>query len=172
MRAHSLAASLLLSAMAASAQSGIVSLRGLRDTSRPLLIFAASPSDPQLQIQLRTLRENAAAVAERDVVVIALPYQSPSPTPATLTDDGATAARRRFHVAPPDFTVILIGKDGGEKLRTHQPISLDTLRSTIDAMPMRQEEMRQSPVAPNENRSPFRERLPEQTHSKSTPNWG
>jgi hypothetical protein len=148
MRAHSLAASLLLSAMAASAQSGIVSLRGLRDTSRPLLIFAPSPSDPQLQIQLRTLRENAAAVAERDVVVIALPYQSPSPTPATLTDDGATAARRRFHVAPPDFTVILIGKDGGEKLRTHQPISLDTLRSTIDAMPMRQEEMRQKSSRP------------------------
>lgn len=148
MRAHSLAASLLLSAMAASAQSGIVSLRGLRDTSRPLLIFAPSPSDPQLQIQLRTLRENAAAVAERDVVVIALPYQSPSPTPATLTDDGATAARRRFHVAPPYFTVILIGKDGGEKLRTHQPISLDTLRSTIDAMPMRQEEMRQKSSRP------------------------
>jgi hypothetical protein len=53
-----------------------------------------------------------------------------------------TAARRRFHIRPNDFTVILIGKDGGEKLRSRQPISLDTLRSTIDAMPMRQEEMR------------------------------
>jgi len=60
----------------------------------------------------------------------------------TLSLTGQAAARRRFHVRPTDFTVILIGKDGGEKLRSHQPISLDTLRSTIDAMPMRQEEMR------------------------------
>jgi hypothetical protein len=120
----------------------------LRDTYRPLLIFAPSPTDPQLQIQLRWLRENAADVAERDVAVIAVPYQSPSPTQATLTDAGATAARRSFHIAPTDFTVILIGKDGGEKLRSHQPIPMETLRSTIDAMPMRQDEMRQKAARP------------------------
>ncbi len=59
-----------------------------------------------------------------------------------MSPDEQAAARRRFHVRPNDFTVILIGKDGGEKLRSHQPVSLDILRSTIDAMPMRQEEMR------------------------------
>jgi hypothetical protein len=148
MRIHSVAAALLVSAMAASAQSGIVSLRSLRNTSRPLLIFAPSPADPQLEMQLRTLRNNAADVAERDVVVIAVPYQSPSTTQATLTNDAATAARRRFRVAPGDFTVILIGKDGGEKLRSHRPISLETLRSTIDAMPMRQDEMHQRASRP------------------------
>jgi hypothetical protein len=148
MRIHLIAAALLLPAMAASAQSGIVSLRSLRDNSRPLLIFAPSPTDPQLEIQLRTLRENAASVAERDVVVIAVPYQSPSPTQATLTDDGAMAARRIFHIAPSDFTIILIGKDGGEKLRASQPLRFETLRSTIDAMPMRQDEMQQRGVRP------------------------
>jgi len=148
MRVHSVAVALLLSATAALPPSGVVTLRELRDTSRPLLIFAPSPTDPQLQIQLRWLRENAADMAERDVVVIAVPYQSPSPTRATLTDAGATAARRRFHIAPTDFTVILIGKDGGEKLRSHQPIPMETLRSTIDAMPMRQDEMRQKAARP------------------------
>jgi len=148
MHIHMTAAAFLLSAMAASAQSGIVTLQGLQDTSRPLLIFAPSPTDTQLEIQLRTLRENAAGVAERDLVVIAVPYQSPSPTQATLTDDGATAARRRFRVAPGDFTVILIGKDGGEKLRSGRPLRFDTLRETIDAMPMRQEEIRQKSARP------------------------
>jgi hypothetical protein len=143
MRIHTIAAAALLPTMAATAQSSIVTLRRLRDTHRPLLIFAPSPTDPQLQIQLRTLRENAAAVAERDVVVIAVPYQSPSPTQATLTDDGATGTRHRFHVAPADFIVILIGKDGGEKLRSGRSLPFETLRETIDAMPMRQEEMRQ-----------------------------
>jgi hypothetical protein len=36
------------------------------------------------------------------------------------------------------FTVLLIGKDGGEKLRQHTSIPIDKL----DAMPMRQAEMR------------------------------
>ena len=148
MRVPFLTAAVLLTAAVASAQSGIVSLRRLRSTSRPLLIFAPSPADPQLEIQLRALGSNPGDVAERDVVVIAVPYQSPAPTQATLTDAGATAARRRFHVAPGDFTVILLGKDGGEKLRSHQPVPLDTLRSTIDAMPMRQEEMRQQRSRP------------------------
>jgi hypothetical protein len=148
MRIHSVAATVLLSAMAGSAQSGIVSLLGLRDTYRPLLIFAPSPADPQLAIQLRTLRENAPGVAERDVVVIAIPYQRSSPTQATLTDGGATDARRRFRVAPADFVVILIGKDGGEKLRSSKPLRIETLRETIDAMPKRQEEMRQRSARP------------------------
>jgi hypothetical protein len=129
----------------AQAPTGIVSLTTLRDSSRPLLIFAPKPDDPQLQIQLRRLRDNAAAVSERDIVVIAIPYESPAPTPATFTVEGAQSARLRFNVAPADFTVILIGKDGGEKLRSHKPLTIDQLNNTIDAMPMRQQEMRTHP---------------------------
>jgi hypothetical protein len=39
------------------------------------------------------------------------------------------------------FNFILIGKDGGEKLTSNQPVSLEKLYSTIDSMPMRQREM-------------------------------
>ena len=138
-----------LAALAAAddvaAQTGTVSLATLRDNSRPLLIFAPSPADPQLEIQLRRLQAAAADVADRQIVPIAIPWQSPSTTPAQLTPTDALAARRRFHVAPADFTVILLGKDGGEKLRAHHPLTLQTLRSTIDAMPMRQQEMRSRP---------------------------
>jgi hypothetical protein len=122
--------------------TGVVTLAALRDTARPLLIFAPRPDDPQLEIQLRRLNADPAALAERNVVLIAVPYQSPSTTPAMLSDSDATAARRRFNIAPPDFTVILLGKDGGEKLRSTAPIILEKLRDTIDAMPMRQDEMR------------------------------
>jgi hypothetical protein len=125
---------------AAPAPAGIVSLASLRGTARPLLIFAPKPDDSQLEIQLRRLHDNAAAIAERDIVVIAIPYQSPSPTQAMLTGDDAQTARRRFNIAPGDFAVILLGKDGGEKLRSAKPISIDKLRDTIDAMPMRQQE--------------------------------
>jgi hypothetical protein len=122
--------------------TGIVTLASLRHTARPLLIFAPAPNDPQLQIQLRRLHLAAPAIVERDVVIIVIPWQSPSPTQAALTSQDALAARHRFHIAPTDFTVILIGKDGGEKLRSSKPLTLEKLLDTIDAMPMRQEEMR------------------------------
>ncbi len=122
--------------------TGIVSLASLRDRARPLLIFAPRPDDPQLEIQLRRLHDDAAEVSERDVVVIDVPYESPATTASLLTPDDAQAARRRFNVAPGDFAVILIGKDGGEKLRSSKPLSMQRLRDTIDAMPMRQQEMR------------------------------
>jgi hypothetical protein len=38
--------------------------------------------------------------------------------------------------------VILVGKDGAEKQRSQTPIDLAMLFRTIDAMPMRQQEMR------------------------------
>ena len=131
--------------MLSQPSGGIVSLAALRGHARPLLIFAPTLNDPQLQIQLRELHDNASAIADRDLVVIALPYNRPSPTQVQLTNTDADAARRRFHIAPSDFAVILIGKDGGDKLRALKPLSVEKLRDTIDAMPMRQHEMRSTP---------------------------
>jgi hypothetical protein len=128
-----------------TAPTGIVSLAGLRGLARPLLIFAPNPNDPQLEIQLRRLRDNAPTITELNIVVIAIPYNSPSPTQAMLTGDGAEAARRHFNIPPSDFAVILIGKDGAEKLRSSKPLSIDKLRITINAMPTRQQELRSHP---------------------------
>jgi hypothetical protein len=131
-----------LAALAQAMPTGVVTLAALRDRVRPLLIFAPKPDDPQLEIQLRRLQQNAAVMAERDVLPVAIPYNAQSPTAAMLSDTDAVAARRRFHVARDEFVVILVGKDGGEKLRSKEPFSAETLRTTIDAMPMRQDEMR------------------------------
>lgn len=126
----------------AQAPSGLVKLENLKDEARPLLIFAARPDDPQLEIQLRTLAEHAAATHDRQIVPFALPYRSPQPTPAKLAEDDVDLLRRRFHVAPGDFAVVLLGKDGGEKLQSSKPLSMDRLSAVIDAMPMRREEMK------------------------------
>lgn len=39
------------------------------------------------------------------------------------------------------FAVVLIGKDGGEKLRRSAPLATDELFAVVDAMPMRRAEM-------------------------------
>jgi hypothetical protein len=53
--------------------------------------------------------------------------------------------RHRFKVEPPDFLVILIGKDGEEKLSNKAPVPVDQLERLIDSMPMRKDEMRPEP---------------------------
>lgn len=121
-------------------QIAMVTLAQLRHQFRPVLIFAPRPDDPQMEIQVRTLQEHAAEAQDRDLAVIAIPYGSPSPSRLQLVPEECEAARRRFHVSPEDFAVILLGKDGTEKLRSGKPISMNTLSATIDRMPMRQEE--------------------------------
>jgi hypothetical protein len=133
-----------------------VTLASLRDRYRPVIVFAPSPIEPFIQ-QVRILVHGRHEARERDIVLVLLPlnewdgsWSQGLDNPGELRVGEMSAAeqaavRRRFHVHPNDFTVILIGKDGGEKLRSHQPLSLDTLRSTIDAMPMRQDEMKSQP---------------------------
>ena len=133
---------LLASAMlTAQTPPSPTTLDQLRDSYRPLLIFAASPDDPSLLAQLHMLKDSVPGLARRDVLVIAVPFQTPSPTDVSLTAEAATAARRHYRIAPPDFTVILLGKDGGEKLRSTKPVSFTKLQEKIDSMPMRQQEM-------------------------------
>lgn len=139
-------AATLLMTLAAPAQtpSSPTTLAKLHDNFRPLLLFASSPDDPSLLAQLHKLKDSAPGLHERDVLLIAIPFHTPAPTDVSLTPADAAEARRRFHIAPTDFTVILLGKDGGEKLRSSKPLSFDKLRGAIDSMPMRKEEMHKS----------------------------
>ena len=140
MRLLALALLIPLMAHAQTAPTSPTTVDALRNNFRPLLLFAESPGDPALQAQLHMLKDSGPGLAERNVLVIAIPFRNPSPTDVNLTDAEANAARRRFHVPPTGFTAILLGKDGGEKLRCSKPIRFTKLRETIDAMPMRQSE--------------------------------
>jgi len=122
----------------------MTTLRQEIDHHRLLLIFAPRQDNPQLLQQLHELQQHVAACEERDLRIVPLtPSNSTSgEATATLSVADQAAARRRFHIAPNDFTVLLLGKDGGEKLRSSKSLSFTNLSDTIDAMPMRQREMR------------------------------
>ncbi len=64
---------------------------------------------------------------------------------ASLSEDELAAIRHQFKVEPAEFLVILIGKDGGEKLNSRTPVPVDKLKQLIDSMPMRKSEMQQKP---------------------------
>jgi Domain of unknown function (DUF4174) len=121
-------------------------LAALRSNFRPLLLFAAKPNSPQLLIELRNLRDASSSLAARNVLVLAVPYNAPAPTTMALTPAEALQARRRFRIAPADFTILLLGKDGEEKLRSHKSLTIEQLDRLIDALPTRQQETQPHPT--------------------------
>jgi|SRR4051812_24298010 len=109
----------------------MVSLDVYRGLNRVLLVFAPSGEDPDFQHQITSATDYREEFAERDLIVRAFP------------DDDQEARDFRDHYGVPAdrFTAILIGKDGTEKMRRDEPILAADLISTIDAMPMRRQEM-------------------------------
>jgi len=83
-------------------------------------------------------------VKDRDLVVFEVFEQDyPKMNKADIDRQTADSIRDRFSIPPNTFSLILVGKDGGIKLKLHDQISLEEVFELIDSMPMRQSEMRQ-----------------------------
>jgi len=120
----------------------MVTLAQMRGRFRPLLIFAPTAQDARLLEQVRLVNEHAEEAAERQLVTVTVAEHGEFLAGRRLAEADVAEARRRFHVGAGEFAVVLVGKDGGEKLRAAKPFSFETLRDGIDAMPMRRGEMK------------------------------
>src|ERR1700685_1862143 len=127
-------------------------LRAMRDCYRALLVFAPALDNPQLVQQFNELKAHATELKTRSVLYVPIvPEGHNQPIPGSrvptvrLSEDELAAMRHRFKVEPPDFLVILIGKDGEEKLSNKAPVPVDQLERLIDSMPMRKSEMQPEP---------------------------
>ena len=97
--------------------------------NRPIVVLADSPEDPRFMEQMRLLNTRMPELIDRDVVVI------------TDTDPSAETKLRQ-KLRPRGFMLVLIGKDGGIKLRKPFPWNVREISRVIDKMPMRRQEMR------------------------------
>lgn len=109
---------------------------------RLLLVFAESESSPQLAEQRRIVATSRAALAERDVVVVWVIGNRATAELGPAPKVTAADLRSRYGVANNTFRAVLVGKDGGVKLSSPKPLGMVGLFATIDAMPMRRDEMR------------------------------
>ncbi len=137
-RSFTLAFALGLAAMAGEADA----MDQYRWSKRPVVVFAPTESDARLVRQRALLQQARGGLAERDVVVITVAGTRVATVLGRGPGVGADALRRRFGVPADAFRAILVGKDGGVKLSSREPFSPRTLFGTIDAMPMRADEMR------------------------------
>ncbi len=117
----------------------------MRDRYRPLLLFAPK-NDLRMDDQLRQLEKHRSDLIDRHIMTVACAGHPAGPAVSAIVtsmkEEEEHALRRRFHIHPDDFTVILLGKDGGEKFRSHAAITVEQLNGIVDAMPMRQAERR------------------------------
>ncbi len=110
--------------------------------NRIILIFSDA-DNPQYRKQADKLLNDKPGLIDRDLLVFHIDKKSPIKELLHSNEfDPDSNLRSRFDVPDSDFYVLLIGKDGGVKYRDDSPLAREKLYSIIDAMPMRQAEMR------------------------------
>jgi hypothetical protein len=112
--------------------------------NRLLLVFTPDSSHPLCESLQRDISTRKLEVDDRDLVVFEILGVGTSKRDGSQLDPHTAASlRKRFDISPKAFSLILVGKDGGVKLRRNDPVNLEEIFRLIDSMPMRQEEMRQ-----------------------------
>ena len=102
---------------------------------RVVLVLAPSPQQPGFREQRQLLDAASANLREYDTLVLYRLH-------GELVASEKTYLRQHYGLQLKVFEVVLIGKDGGAKLRSTHPLNPTALFATIDQMPMRQQEMR------------------------------
>ena len=114
--------------------------------SRPLLLFAPTDNDPRLVETMRRIAASRCDFSDRDMVLGRIVTDATSTLDGNMVDTNqAQRLRSAFGIGANSFSVVLIGKDGGEKLRVNDVPDLRAIYAVIDGMPMRGSEMSADP---------------------------
>jgi hypothetical protein len=100
--------------------------------TKRVLVVVAPAGDAAADAQRRIYQSNAKGMSERAIVLV------------EVRDDTARSRQIRAWLSTDGkrFRVFLIGKDGHTTLSSDKPFPADELFARVDAMPMRQDEMR------------------------------
>ena len=118
-------------------------LREYRWKNRLLFLFAPNRDHPSFDSLHESIVACEAEADDRDLVIFEVLETAPCTVDGDPLDPAsAQLLRDRFGAAEGAFSVVLVGKDGGVKLDHQGQIRVEEIFALIDAMPMRQEEMR------------------------------
>jgi len=111
---------------------------------RLVLIIAEDENNKTFKQQLTELQKHPQGLNERKLVI----YQIlPEKYTTGIEEENwkiSSDLYSTYKALKSDFRVILIGLDGGEKLKQTEVLSAEKLFNTIDSMPMRQSEIRRN----------------------------
>lgn len=111
---------------------------------RLLLIFSTERADPLFNSIVNEISSRRGDVEDRDLVIFEILESGASKMNSSeLELQKAASFREPLKIPKNTFTVILLGKDGGIKLKRNENVRLEEIFQLVDSMPMRQDEMRQ-----------------------------
>ena len=119
----------LVGTASAQARSSLDSLKALHGSARPVVVLSDSRDDPRVAKQISALDHTRPDLDDRNIKVL------------TEAHPGSKL-RKTLGVAERGFAVVLVGKDGSVKKVWRDPVDPKSIFTIIDAMPMRQKEMR------------------------------
>jgi IS4 transposase len=129
-----------------SGTAGAAELGDYRWQSRPLLLFAPTENDPRLAETLSRIEASRCDFVSRDMVIgVVVSEGSSTLDGQAITVEESQRLMSQYAVGENAFSVVLIGKDGGEKLRVDEVPDLPRIYAVVDGMPMRSREMGADP---------------------------
>jgi hypothetical protein len=136
MKAFIIASAIAIVAAPATHALALDELAKYQSKNRVVVLFGGS-GDQKLAKQVGVLKSQESNLAERDVVVITVVGDEVRPVFGDATGVDARKLRQEADVKGNTFQAVVIGKDGGVKLRSSDVVSDDKLFELIDSMPMR-----------------------------------
>jgi hypothetical protein len=122
-----------------------VDLNVYRWKNRLLIVFSPSQEDLNYQSLVKEMQNQRNGLRDRELLVFEIFEKGESRFGDTvLKKEAIDFLRRKFSAEQGSFLVILLGKDGEEKMRRqNQIVTITEIFTMIDGMPMRQREMKE-----------------------------
>lgn len=134
---------LLVAALIALLSSQVFAMDSLSEFTwkKRVVIVFGDVSDQRVAQQIKILTDQRFELGERDLVVIGVSDDDAKAFFGSVSNLDAVALRREAADVKKDrFQVVLIGKDGGIKLRSDTVVGNVEMFDVIDRMPMRRTE--------------------------------
>lgn len=133
---------LLVAAVIALVSSQVFAMDSLSQLTwkKRVVIVFGDASDQRVAQQIKILTDQRFELGERDLVVIGVTDDEAKSFFGSVSKLDAVALRREGDIKKDRFQVVLVGKDGGIKLRSDTVVSDLDMFDVIDRMPMRRAE--------------------------------
>lgn len=136
MKTFIIASAIAIAAVSATQAFALDELGKYQFKNRVVVLFGGS-SDQKLATQVEVLKSKQSDLADRDVVVMTVIGGEVRPVFGDATGVDALKLRQDADIKGNTFQAVLIGKDGGVKLRSSDVVTDVKLFGLIDSMPMR-----------------------------------
>ena len=135
---------LLILTLSTCHQMNAQNLNDYRWKNRVLILTDVAVDTEALKSQLQAFTADEEALADRDLIIFLVTQNGVSDSNGKPSEMNAARLRKNLEIQNDFRGTVLIGKDGGVKMKKEFQVDPETIFTLIDGMPMRRAEIRKS----------------------------